>query len=192
MPPQMPSALLRSAPSVNMFMTIESAAGSTIAAPSPWAPRIAIRNESVVASPQPSEASVKTARPTMKITAAAEQVGGPPAQQQEAAKGQPVGGHDPLQVRLREVQLAADRRKRDVNDRQVGDGHEERNRQHCERAPTAYRQRGARDGCSTGHDEGRPRRADCLDLGAHVVPFIRVAAGRRGPAATRLVGVRRR
>ena len=55
MAPQMPSALFRSAPSANMFITIDSAAGSTIAAPSPCRQRIAIRNESVVASPQASD-----------------------------------------------------------------------------------------------------------------------------------------
>ena len=67
MPPQMPSALLRSPPSSNMFITIESAAGSTIAAPSPCSPRIAIRNESVVASAQASEAAVKTPSPRMTM-----------------------------------------------------------------------------------------------------------------------------
>jgi hypothetical protein len=34
-PPQIPRALLRSAPSWNMFITIDRAAGSMIAAPSP-------------------------------------------------------------------------------------------------------------------------------------------------------------
>ena len=41
-PPQIPSALLRSAPSANMFITIERAAGSMIAAPSPWTARAPI------------------------------------------------------------------------------------------------------------------------------------------------------
>src|SRR6266576_1813433 len=63
MAPQAPSALLRSAPSGKMFITIASAAGSTIAAPSPWTPRITIRKVSVVASAQASDAAVKSARP---------------------------------------------------------------------------------------------------------------------------------
>ena len=66
MAPQMPSALLRSAPSANMFITIDSAAGSTIAAPRPCTPRMAIRNDSVVASAQASEAAVNTASPAMR------------------------------------------------------------------------------------------------------------------------------
>jgi len=65
MPPQMPRALLRSAPSLNMFITIDSAAGSTTAAPRPWMPRMMIRNVSVVASAQASEAAVKIASPAM-------------------------------------------------------------------------------------------------------------------------------
>src|SRR2546423_1813584 len=105
MPPQMPSALLRSPPSSNMFITIESAAGSTIAAPSPCSPRIAIKNESVVASAQPRE-------------------------------------------------LAADRRQRDVHDRQVDDRHEVRDREHREGAPAMdgrLHSRGFRYGCQSGH-----------------------------------------
>ena len=67
MAPHAPSALLRSAPSGNMFITIDSAAGRTIAAPSPCRQRIGIRNSSAVASPQPSEAAVKRARPASKM-----------------------------------------------------------------------------------------------------------------------------
>ena len=65
MPPQMPSALLRSAPSLNMFITIDSAAGSTTAAPRPSMPRMMIRNVSLVASAHASEAAVKMAMPAM-------------------------------------------------------------------------------------------------------------------------------
>src|SRR5258707_952176 len=61
MPPQMPSALLRSVPSANMFMTIDRAAGNTIAAPSPWMPRITIRNASLVDSAQARDAAGTTA-----------------------------------------------------------------------------------------------------------------------------------
>ena len=64
-PPQSPSALLRSAPSPNMFITIDSAAGSTTAAPRPWTPRMTIRNVSLAASAQASEAPVKIASPAM-------------------------------------------------------------------------------------------------------------------------------
>src|SRR6202451_1374454 len=65
MAPQIPSALFRSAPSGNMFITIDSAAGSTAAAPRPWTPRMMIRNVLVVASAQPSEAAVNSASPAV-------------------------------------------------------------------------------------------------------------------------------
>ena len=64
--PQMPRALLRSAPSGNMFITIESAAGRTSAAPNPWKPRMTMRKVSEVARPQASEAAVKMARPAKR------------------------------------------------------------------------------------------------------------------------------
>ena len=56
---------------------------------------------------------------------ASEKIGGSAAEEQEASERDPVSGHHPLQVRLREVELLADRRQRDVDDRDVGDGHEE-------------------------------------------------------------------
>ena len=67
MAPQSPSALLRSAPSVNMFITIDSAAGSTMAAPRPWMPRMMIRNVPLGASAQASEAAVNSASPAMNM-----------------------------------------------------------------------------------------------------------------------------
>src|SRR6266571_263933 len=67
MAPQSPSALLRSAPSGNMFITIDSAAGSTTAAPRPWMPRMMIRNVPLVASAQASEAAVNSASPAMNM-----------------------------------------------------------------------------------------------------------------------------
>jgi hypothetical protein len=57
------------------------------------------------------------------------------AEQQETAEGERVAGDDPLQRRFRHVQLAADGRQCDVDDREVRDRHEERNSQHRERAP---------------------------------------------------------
>ena len=56
--------------------------------------------------------------------ARAEQVGEPPAEQQEAAEGQEVGVHDPRERRLREAEVVPDRRQRDVHDRRVEDDHQ--------------------------------------------------------------------
>ncbi len=55
-----------------------------------------------------------------------------------AAEGETVGGHDPLQVRLGEVQIAADGRQRDVDDRQADDHHEERDGEQREGPPAAH------------------------------------------------------
>ena len=54
----------------------------------------------------------------------AEEVRRTASKQQEPAERQPVSRHDPLQVGFGEVELAADRRQRDVDDREVGDRHE--------------------------------------------------------------------
>ena len=61
--PQMPSALLRSAPSSNVVVMIESAAGEMIAAPRPCTARDAISTASEEASPQANDAAVKTTTP---------------------------------------------------------------------------------------------------------------------------------
>ena len=60
---QTPSAFVRSAPSRNVVVTIDSAAGDTSAAPSPCAPRETISHVSPFASPQRSDATVKRTRP---------------------------------------------------------------------------------------------------------------------------------
>ena len=105
-------------------------------APNPCTPRNAIsRPASRLASPQPSDAVWNMARPSISIRRAAQQVRRPPAEKQEAAEGDPVGGDDPLQVRFGEVQGAADRRQRDVHDRQIDDRHEKRDGEHRERSP---------------------------------------------------------
>ena len=64
--PQTPSALLRSAPSLKIVVTIESAAGEMIAAPRPWAARAAISCPSVAAKPAASEATATSISPAMK------------------------------------------------------------------------------------------------------------------------------
>ena len=65
--PQMPSARLRSAPSANVVVMIDSAAGETIAAPRPWTARAAISHVSDCARPPASEASENTTSPSMNI-----------------------------------------------------------------------------------------------------------------------------
>src|SRR5262249_7280085 len=64
---------------------------------------------------------------------AAEKVGEPAAEQQEAAERQRVGVDDPREVVLVEVERAPDRRQRDVDDRGVEDDHELRQGEERER-----------------------------------------------------------
>ena len=58
-----PSAFVRSAPSLKVVVTIESAAGETSAAPRPCSPRARISHVSPVASAQSSDADVKSTSP---------------------------------------------------------------------------------------------------------------------------------
>jgi hypothetical protein len=62
---QIPSALVRSFPSANVVVTIESAAGETSAAPRPCNARPPISTPEEVAMPLISDAMVKTATPAM-------------------------------------------------------------------------------------------------------------------------------
>ena len=63
-------------------------------------------------------------RPGDEDASPAEQVRGAAAQQEEAAEHERVGADHPLQVLLREPEIELDRRQRDVDDRDVEDGHE--------------------------------------------------------------------
>ncbi len=67
MAPQIPSALLRSAPSSNVVVMIESVAGEMIAAPMPCTARAATSTPIEPASPQASEAAENSASPAMNI-----------------------------------------------------------------------------------------------------------------------------
>ena len=54
---------------------------------------------------------------------------GAPSEEEEAAERQAVRRDDPLQVRFRKVERASDGRQRDVDDCEIGDRHEERDRE---------------------------------------------------------------
>jgi hypothetical protein len=62
---QMPSALLRSAPSWNVVVTIDSAVGVMTAAAMPWTTRATSSAVTDPASPAPSDASANSAVPAM-------------------------------------------------------------------------------------------------------------------------------
>ena len=134
-PPQIPSALLRSAPSSNMFITIESAAGSMIAPPSPCAARLAI-STGVAARERARQRSRREQRQAEhQDPATAEKIRRSTAEQQEAAECQRIRRDHPLQPRRAQMQIATDRRQRDVDDREIDDRHEVRDGEQREGPP---------------------------------------------------------
>ena len=96
--PQMPSALLRSAPSVKVVVRIESAAGAMIAAPRPCSARnadqraVGRRQAGAPATPAANTPARHEHPPTT------EQVGRSAAEQEEAAEREGVRARDPLQA----------------------------------------------------------------------------------------------
>ena len=135
--PQIPSALLRSAPSGNVVITIDSAVGVMIAAATPCTTRAASSASLVPASPAPSEASANRPVPSDEHPAAPQQVGGAPAEQEQAAEAEQVGAQDPLQIPGRERQVRVDRGQRHEHDRGIEDDHEEGRAQQRQRLPAA-------------------------------------------------------
>ena len=133
--PQAPSAVLRSLPSANVVVRIESAAGEMIAEPRPCSAREPISAPSLQARPDSSEATREDDEAGEEDATASEQVGGAPAEQQEAAEEQRVGADDPLEVLLREAEVGLDRGKGDVHDRDVEHDHELNGAKERERQP---------------------------------------------------------
>ena len=89
----------------------------------PWAKRAAISTVGSMARPQTSEATVKTARPPRKTLL--RPIRSPaPGEQQEAGERDQVGVDHPGEAGLGEVQVALDRRQRDVDDRRVEHDHQ--------------------------------------------------------------------
>ena len=153
--PQIPSALLRSAPSSKVVMTIESAAGEMIAAPRPCSGARADQHALGGGETAEERGDGEDDDADQEDAAPAEEIGRAPAEEQEPAERDRVGGQDPLQVLAREVERLADRGERDVDDRDVEDRHEERGADHRERLPAKRIQldgRTSREGCVHGRD----------------------------------------
>jgi hypothetical protein len=115
--------MLRSRPSLNVQTRIESAAGVIVAAP---ALERAECDQRRLAPGKPAQerAESEEERADHEDTPAAEKVSGPSSQEEEPAEHERVGADHPLQVLLREPEVDLDRRQRDVDDRDVEDGHE--------------------------------------------------------------------
>ena len=103
---------------------IASVAGETTAPPKPWSARAPISSAARVGQRAGERGEHEQRRPGEEHAPATEQVGGPPAEHQEAREGDRVGVDDPLQAGGREVETVAHRRQRDVDDGDVEDDHE--------------------------------------------------------------------
>ena len=146
-----PSAFVRSGPSANVVVMIDSAAGETSAAPRPCSARAAISIPDEVREPAQQRRDVENSTtPARKIRLRPMQVAGPAAEQQEAAEQQRVAVDDPLQVGRREAEVALDRGQRDVGDRRVEDDHELREADQDEDEPPVGRARGRRPLVASG------------------------------------------
>ena len=119
-----PSALARSLPSANVVEMIDSAAGEIRAAPRPWTAREAISIPELTDTPARNEADGEDDKANQEEPLAPEEVAGAAAEQQEPAEEEGVGVHDPLEIRLAQIEIRLDRRKRDVDDGRVEDDHE--------------------------------------------------------------------
>ena len=105
-PPRFPSALLRSGPSGKVVEMIERAVGVMTAAPTPWTTRAASSAAGDHATPQPSDAAVKSRDARHEQATAPQQVGRPPSEQQQAAVASArTRCEDPLQAVLREADV---------------------------------------------------------------------------------------
>ena len=98
--PQMPSARLRSRPSANVVVRIESAAGESSAAPSPCSDAEGDQRALRPGEPVEQRADREEREAGHEQPPAPEQVGEPAAEQEHAAEEDRVGGDHPLQALL--------------------------------------------------------------------------------------------
>ncbi len=115
--PQAPSAMLRSLPSLNVVVRIESAEGVTVGGAQPL--ERPGRDQRLVTPREPAEqrADREDDEAAHEDASAPEDVGEPAAEQEEPSEDQGVGADHPLQVLLRKAEIQLDRRQGDVHDR---------------------------------------------------------------------------
>ena len=86
----MPNALPRSLASVNVVVSSASTAGASSAPNTPWTARAVTSMPKLTAAPPTAEATAKPVEPDEQGPLAAEEVGQPAADQQQAAEGEGV------------------------------------------------------------------------------------------------------
>ena len=119
-------------------------------------------------------------QPAEEEPAAAVEIGGPAAEQQEPAVGERVAGGHPLQHRGRQRQLTLDARQRDLRDRQVEGVEQDRRAQHAEDEGRALHGR-----FGAVHSADRERPGGPAETAARWGPTTRMCRGHEAPRATR-------
>ena len=104
--PAVPNALPRPFGSVNVVAISDRADGARSAAKTPWQARAVTNIVKLTAAPPTAEAAAKPTSPEKEGLLTADQIGGSPADQQQAPERQRVRGHDLLPVEVREPQVA--------------------------------------------------------------------------------------
>ena len=118
----MPIALPRSS-GAKVLITIAPDGGTISAAPIPCIARAARIAVSDCANPQAAEAATKIAAPSMNIRACPNISPSLPPMRDERGQREQVGVDDPLQPRLRDVEIALDRRQRHPDHGLVDEDH---------------------------------------------------------------------
>ena len=131
----MPSARLRSGPSGNVVVMIESPAGAVKPAAAPLMKRAAISSGPLSTSAPSSDAPANTTSATIRTRLRPEQVGRPPAEQEQPAVAEHVAADDPLEGRGGEVEVGVDAGEGHADHRDVQAVQEEDAAQDEERDP---------------------------------------------------------
>ena len=136
MPAQIPIALPRSSRG-KTFVMIDRVAGMMSAPPTPIAARIAISWLALSATSTARLAAPKIASPGLERALAPEAVAERAHGQEQAGEDEQVGVDDPLQRRVRRVEVLLQARQGDVEDRVVEPDDHEAQREHREGLPAA-------------------------------------------------------
>ena len=123
--------------SAEQALTVDSVAGRIIAPPMPCRKLPKIRDAAARAVAATRLASHEPDRPTRNSAPAADHVSDAPERDQQRREHQRVDRVRPLGGRRRGVQVADDRRDRDVDDRRVDDDHRHAERDERHRQPAA-------------------------------------------------------
>ena len=122
---------------MNVVVSSDSADGTSSAANAPWQARAVISMVKLTDAPPMAETPANPTRPARERDLAAQQVGQPAAEQQQAAERQGVGSDHPLPVHGSEMQRTLRGRERDVHHREVEHHHELRQADHAQDEATA-------------------------------------------------------